>query len=182
MTLSQTPEMAAKIGELRTKIQLSVGQIVLAIMNLPRYKHHALADLSHIILEPLLRDRVAIAHKSVKAGDGTAPDAKWASEGARNKVDEQTIAGIAIWATVSDAVDAKIAEQVKAGTFPVRLSPDDRLGGEHVWLLDVVAADRKQATSVLANFRQVAGERPVRIHPVVARLIDPEVLEKLSNR
>ena len=167
MKLSQTPEMAAKIGELRTKIQLSVGQIVLAIMNLPRYKHHALADLSHIILEPLLRDRVAIAHKSVKAEDGSM------------KVDEQTIAGIAIWATVSDAVDAKIAEQVKAGTFPVRLSPDDWLSGDHVWLLDVVAADRKQATSVLANFRQIAGERPVRIHPVVARLIDPEVLEKL---
>ena len=110
---------------------------------------------------------MAIAHKSLTSVDGTA------------KVVEETIAGIAIWATVSDAVDAKISEQIKAGAFPVRLGADDWVSGNNVWLLDVVAADRQQSTSVLANFRQLAGERPVRIHPVVARLIDPDVLEKL---
>ena len=135
--------------------------------DLPRYKHQSLADLGQILITPLLRDRVAIAHKSVKGKDG------------KLKVDEETIAGIAIWASVSDAVDAKITEQTKTGSFPVRLGPDDWVSGNNVWLLDVVAADRKQATSVLANFRQLAGERPVKIHPVVARLIDPDVLAKL---
>ena len=61
----------------------------------------------------------------------------------------------------------------------MRLCPDDWLSGDNVWLLDVVAADRKQATSVLANFRQLAGERPIKIAPTVARLIDPEVLERI---
>ena len=162
-----SPEMAAKIGGMRTKIQLSVGQIVLAVMNLPRYKHQSLGDLAHVLIDPLLRDRVAIAHKSITVPDGTLA------------VDEETIAGIAIWATVSDAVDAKITEQIKTGAFPVRLAPDDWVSGNHVWLLDVIASDRRQATSVLANFRQLAGDRPVRIHPVVARLIDPDVLAKL---
>jgi hemolysin-activating ACP:hemolysin acyltransferase len=54
--------MISKIAELRTRIQLSVGQVVLAIMNLPRYRHQTLADLMHVVLDPLMRDRVAIAY------------------------------------------------------------------------------------------------------------------------
>jgi len=47
-------------------------------------------------------------------------------------------------------------------------------------LLDVIAGDRKAATAVLANFRQLSGQRAVRIHPIVARQIDQDVLEKLK--
>jgi hypothetical protein len=138
-------------------------------MGLPRYRHQTLADLGHIIVNPLLRDRLAIAHKGITAEDGST------------KVDEESVAGIAIWASVSDEVDAKISEQVKAGAFPVRLGPDDWVSGDHIWLLDVIAGDRIAATSVLANFRQIAGDRPVKVHPIVARLIDPVVLEKLKQ-
>jgi cytolysin-activating lysine-acyltransferase len=138
-----TPELMAQIGEMRSKIQMSIGQTILAIMDLPRYKHMTVGDLSHLIVNPLLRNRVAIAHKSVME-NGVA------------KVDEETIAGIAIWATVSDAVDAKISEQIKAGVFPIRLAPEEWTSGELPWLLDVIAADRKQATAVLANFRQLS--------------------------
>src|SRR3954465_3398002 len=81
-----------------------------------------------------------------------------------------------------DAVDAKITEQVKAGVFPVRLASEDWASGETVWLLDVIAGDRKAATAVLANFRQLSGERAVKIHPLVARMIDQDVLEKLKAR
>ncbi len=163
---AMTPELMAQIGELRSKIQMSIGQTILAIMDLPRYKHLPLGDLSHLIINPLLRNRVAIAYKSI-------------SENGAAKVDEETIAGIAIWASVSPAVDAKIGEQIKAGVFPVRLTPEEWTSGELPWLLDVIAGDRTQATAVLANFRQLAGDRPVKIHPLVGRLIDPAVLEKL---
>jgi len=162
-----SPEMIGKIAELRTRIQLSVGQVVLAIMNLPRYRHQTLADLMHVVLDPLMRDRVAIAY--------TRTDGK--PEG-----DEQSVAGIAIWASVSDAVDAKITEQVKAGAFPIRLANEDWVSGDTLWLLDVIAGDRKQATAVLANFRQLSGERPVKVHPIVARSVDPAVLEKMRVR
>jgi cytolysin-activating lysine-acyltransferase len=161
-----TPELMAQIGEIRSKIQISIGQTVLAIMDLPRYKHMTVGDLSHLIINPLLRNRVAIAHKSVME-NGVA------------KVDEETIAGIAIWATVSAAVDSKIGEQIKAGVFPIRMAPEEWTSGDLPWLLDVIAADRQQATAVLANFRQLAGDKPVKIHPMVGRLIDPAVLEKL---
>lgn len=144
-----------------------MGQVVLAIMNLPRYRHQALGDLMHVVLDPLMRDRVAIAH----VRNDNHPDG-----------DEQTVAGIAIWATVSEAVDGKIAEQIKAGVFPVRLASDDWTSGDIVWLLDVIASDRSQATRVLANFRQLSGERPVKIHPIVARSVDPVLLEKMRVR
>jgi cytolysin-activating lysine-acyltransferase len=146
---------------------MSIGQTILAIMDLPRYRHMTVGDLSHLIINPLLRNRVAIAHKSV-VENGVA------------KVDEETIAGIAIWASVSPAVDAKINEQIKAGVFPIRLAPEEWTSGDLPWLLDVIAADRQQATAVLANFRQLAGEKPVKIHPMIGRLIDPAVLEKLK--
>ncbi|MEO9131458.1 MAG: toxin-activating lysine-acyltransferase [Sphingomonas sp.] len=162
-----TSDMIAKIAALRTKIQLSVGQVVLAIMNLPRYRHQSLADLLHVVLDPLMRDRVAIAYSRTEG---------------KPEGDEQSVAGIAIWASVSDAVDAKITEQVKAGVFPVRMANEDWVSGETLWLLDVIAGDRKQATAVLANFRQLSGERPVKIHPIVARSVDPAVLEKMRVR
>jgi cytolysin-activating lysine-acyltransferase len=163
-----TPELMAQIGEMRSKIQVSIGQVLLAMMDLPRYRHISLADFSHLVVNPLLRNRVAIAHKSV-------------TENGQTKVDEESIAGIAIWASVSPAVDAKIAEQTKAGVFPLRLAPEDWTSGDLPWLLDVIAADRQQATSVLANFRQLVGDKPIKIHPMVARLIDPAVLEKLKG-
>jgi cytolysin-activating lysine-acyltransferase len=159
-----TPELAAKIDAIRTKIQLSVGQVVLAIMDLPRYRHQTLADLMHVVLDPLMRDRVAIAY--------TQP--KGAPEGS-----EPSVAGIAIWASVSDAVDTKLTEQVRAGVFPVRLSNEDWVSGETIWLLDVIAADKKQATSVLANFKQLSGDKPVKVHPIVARSVEAGVLDRM---
>ena len=164
-----SPEMMARVDALRSSIQLSVGQIVLAVMNLARYRHQTIGDLTHLLIEPLLRDRVAIAHRQVKGADGAG------------RVDEASVAGIAIWATVSDAVDAGITEQVKAGVFPVRLGAGDWRSGENVWLLDVIAGGARAATSVLANFRQLAGERVVKIHPMVGRLIEPEALERLRG-
>jgi hemolysin-activating ACP:hemolysin acyltransferase len=161
-----SPEMRAKLAELRSRVQLSVGQAVLAMMNLPRYKSQTLGDLAHLVIEPMLRDRLAIASARAKdAGDGTPGD--------------EATAGIAIWASVSAEVDARIREQIKGGAFPTRLAPDDWTSGETLWLLDLIAPNRQLATAVLANFRQVAGDRPVAIHPIVARSVDPEVLERM---
>jgi hemolysin-activating ACP:hemolysin acyltransferase len=158
-----TPEMRARIAELRTRVRLNLGQVVLAMMNLPRYRHQALADLTHLVLDPMMRDRISIARRGA---EGQPPG-------------EEDVAGIAIWASVSEAVDAKIVEQVKAGVFPVRLASEDWASGDRVWLLDVIAGDRAAATAVLANFRQLSGDREVKIHPLVGRLVDEEILKKL---
>ena len=172
-----TPEMKAKLAALRERVQLSVGQVVLAMGNLPRYRSQTLGDLQHLVIEPLLRDRLAIAHArapSGEAGEGEAGEAAPAGQ--------EATAGIAIWASVSDEVAAKIRDQIKGGVFPTRLSADDWASGESIWLLDLIAPNRQLATAVLANFRQIAGDKPVSIHPIVARSVDPEVLEKMRAK
>jgi cytolysin-activating lysine-acyltransferase len=155
------PAVLAQITAFKTRLQASIGEVVLAMLNLPRYRNQTLADLMHLVVEPMTRDRIAIA----KAG----------GEG---KVEET--AGIAIWASVSDEVDAKIREQIQARVFPIRLKSEDWASGETTWLLDVIAPSQKVATAVLANFKQVVKDKPVRIHPIVTQLVDPAVLEKMK--
>lgn len=157
------PQLMAQIAAFRAKLQANVGEVVLAMMNLPRYRNQTFSDIMHLVLEPMMADRIAIAKAG---GEGKA---------------EET-AGIAIWASVSDEVDQKIREQVKAGVFPIRLKSDDWASGDNAWLLDVIAPTQKVATAVLANFSQVVKDKPVRIHPIVSRLVDPSILEKMKAK
>jgi cytolysin-activating lysine-acyltransferase len=145
--------------------EAAVGQVALAMIGVPRYRHSSIAGLQQLVLEPLIRDRIAIA--STKGKDEA-------------DLTGGSLAGIATWASVSDEVDGKIREQIKAGVFPVRLKPDDWASGDKVWLFDVIAPSRQVASSVLANFKQVVKEGDVRIHPMVARMVDPELLKKMG--
>lgn len=163
---NKSPELQNHAVDVRNRIHSAVGQVVLALTVVPRYRHQSIADLQSLVLEPLMRDRIAIATPS-------------GAEGVDNP--GGALAGIAFWATVSDAVDAKIREQIKGGSFPIRLKPEEWTSGEHVWLLDVVAPSQKMASSVLANFKQVVKQGgDVRIHPMVARQVDPELLKKMG--
>ena len=160
-----TKPSAAETAEIRRRIHAAVGQVVLALSVVPRYRHQSLADLQTLVLEPLMRNRVAIASPKDDSGAADAGGA---------------LAGIAIWASVSEAVDEKIREQIKGGAFPIQLKPEEWTSGDKVWLFDVIAPSRKLASSVLANFKQVIKEGDVRIHPMVARQVDPELLKKMG--
>jgi cytolysin-activating lysine-acyltransferase len=163
------PAFLARIAELRTHLRLAFGQVVMSMMVLPRYRHQTMMDLNHLVLEPLIRDRIAMAYASGKS----------AQEPGKPGPD---IAGMAIWASVSEEVDARIREQIKAGVFPVRLKPDDWNSGEINWLLDVLANDKKTAGNVIANFKQVVKEGELRMHPIIGRLIDEEILAKMTRK
>ena len=154
-------EMKAKLIEARANIQQTYGQIVLAMSSVPRYRNLMLSDLSHLVVEPLINDRIAIA-KAKSAGVIEPP-------------------AIAIWASVSDEVDARISEQAKAGVFPVRLKSGEWRSGDIVWLLDVIAPTRELATTVLASFNQVAKQDNIKIYPTVTKLVDRDVLQKLAT-
>lgn len=157
------PEIAAKISAVRTHIRESFGKVVMAMMMLPRYRNQTLADLQHLLLEPLVRDRVAIAYPGGEKA-GTLAD----------------MAGLAIWASVNEDGDARIREQIQAGTFPIRLKAEDWNSGDINWLLDVVAPDKRTTANVIANFKQVVKEGSLRLHPLVTRLVDAETLEKMG--
>jgi cytolysin-activating lysine-acyltransferase len=157
------PEVAKKIAALRSQVRESFGKVVMAMMMLPRYRHQTLGDLQHLVLEPLIRDRIAIAY----AGD-------------KERGPLADIAGVAIWASVSEEVDAEIRQQIQAGVFPVRLKAEAWNSGKINWLIDVIAPDRKTTASVIANFKQVVKEGALRLHPLVTRLVDPETLQKMG--
>ena len=120
------------------------------------YRHQTLADLQHLVLEPLIRDRVAIAQR----------DGKNAAE--------QDIAGVAIWASLSDEAEGRLRDQIKGGAWPVRLKPEDWTSGQNNWLIDVIATDKAATASVIANFGKVAKEGSLKLHPLITRLVDEE--------
>lgn len=157
-------EVQEKIAELRSGVREAFGKVVMALMVLPRYRHQTLADLQHMVLEPLIRDRIALA-KPATAKAGPLID----------------FSGLAIWASVSEDVDAKIREQIKAGVFPIRLKPEDWASGEINWLLDVIAPDKASTGRVLANFGRVVKGGDLRLHPLVAGLVDEETAQKLKG-
>ncbi|HMP55425.1 MAG TPA: toxin-activating lysine-acyltransferase [Novosphingobium sp.] len=159
------PEIAAKVAQLRSSVRENFGKAVMALMMVPRYRSQTLADLQHIVLEPLLRDRLAMAYPP-KGDSALAPD----------------VSGFAIWASVSEEVDQRIREQVREGVFPVRLRPEDWNSGQINWLFDVIAPDARTVASVIANFRQLAKEGELRLHPIITRLVDRETREKMGPR
>lgn len=156
------PEVAAKIASLRSHVRESFGKVVMAMMMLPRYRHQTLADLQHLVLEPLIRDRIAIAQRN--GGNGLVDDT----------------AGVAIWASVSDEADARIRDQIRGGNWPLKLRAEDWNSGNNNWLIDVVAPDQKATASVIANFRQVVKEGSLKLHPLISRLVDEETLKKMG--
>ncbi|GLH82143.1 hypothetical protein SSBR45G_70520 [Bradyrhizobium sp. SSBR45G] len=84
----------------------------------------------------------------------------------------------AIPSAVVECTVAKMAARV----FPIRLKPDDWASGDTHWLLDVSSPSKKAAIAVLANFKQVVKDKPIRIHPIVSQLVDPDVLERMKVR
>jgi len=132
-------------------------------MGLPRYRHQSIGDLQSLVLEPLIRDRIALAH-TADPKNGTPQD----------------VSGIVFWASVSEEVDAKIREQIKSGSFPVKPKPEDWTSGKINWMLDIIAPNAKVTGRVIANFKQAVKEGELRLHPVVARMPDKETLEKMG--
>ena len=157
------PEVAKKIAAVRSQVRESFGQVVMAMMMLPRYRNQTIGDLQHLVLEPLIRDRVAIAYPGGSHENALAD-----------------VAGMAIWASVSEEVDARIREQIREGIFPLRLKSEDWASGEINWLIDVIAPDPAATARVIANFKQVVKEGSLRLHPHITRLVDAETLKKMG--
>ncbi len=172
------PEVAQRIARARSQLREAFGTVVMAMMMLPRYRHQSLADLQHLLLEPLLQDRVAIAHRTPAEAAASAGDS--ARQAGASPL-QNDVVGIAIWASVSEEVDAKIREQIRARVFPIRLKPNEWNSGNINWLFDIIAPDRQTATNIVLNFKQVVKGGEVRLHPILRELLDKDVLERLKR-
>ena len=158
-------ELSTRISELRAQVQESFGKVVMTLMMIPRYRHQTLADLHHLVMDPMIRDRVAIAYPPQAEG---APPSQ--------------MAGLAIWASVSPDVDVRIRSQIREQVFPIRLNPEDWTSGEINWLLDVIAPDRAAATKVIANLKQIIKGGDLRLHPIIETLAEPDMMARVRAR
>ncbi|WNZ54046.1 toxin-activating lysine-acyltransferase (plasmid) [Microbulbifer sp. MKSA007] len=160
-----SPEAQQQLVQMQARMREGVGTITMAMMNVPRYRNCSLADLQGLIIDPLLSNRISLA------------------QGAENDEPQlQDIRGIAIWASVSEDVDLKIKEQIRAGVFPLKLKPQDWTSGSINWLIDVIAPDPKAIASMLVHFRQLVKEGELHLHPQISKLVDKELLEKLGAK
>jgi hemolysin-activating ACP:hemolysin acyltransferase len=164
-TQQQTYRRTISLGVSRPEASWQPAlQVTRALMATPRYQKLPIADLEWVVLEPLLRGRIAIV--SAKQGKTGQP---------------RGVVGIAIWARTSDAVNKKIEQQIRAKAFPIRLDAAEWDSGETLWLLDVFAADKALATRVLVRFKQLVKGTPLRAHPSIAQLVDPETIARFSG-
>jgi hemolysin-activating ACP:hemolysin acyltransferase len=156
-----------KFAGVKMKLHSTFGQVVLAMSAVARYRHMMLSELQQLVIDPLIKDKIVIALPASPVNDLVAATAP---------------ATIAIWASLSDDADQRVREQIRAGVFPVRLRAEDWASGDHVWLLDVIAPTEAMATEVLKNFRQVVRKEQISIHPIVKKLVSPDLLETMSSR
>jgi cytolysin-activating lysine-acyltransferase len=146
------------------KLAENFGAFVQNLAETQRYRHVGLGETISLFYEPMQRDRVAIA----LAG----PSEEEAHHGKPS--------AFMIWASVSPQVDEKIRDQIAAGVFPLRLSPQDWNSGSINWLLDVVASTSQLRSAALTSFVQTKRLGELRLHPIINRLVDSGQLEKLG--
>jgi len=149
------PETAARRSALAAAVTARLGEVTAMLMGVPRYRYLSLQDLDWLVVAPLMADRLAVASAGVKGPDGKVGAAR-------------SPAGAVFTATVSEEVDQRIREQIKAGVFPVRLKPANWASGEIAWVLDVVAPAKPIAQRIVKEVVEARfKDGKVNVHPVV---------------
>ena len=115
------------------QINSGFGQIVTLMMHSPRFRHRFVAELEWLVAPAVATNQFMIAEVKNKELDIPVP-----------------IAAV-LWATISEAVDARI---VASGTGPT-LKPEEWPSGKIPWLIDTVG-DRAAAASLV---KKLAEER-----------------------
>ena len=155
----EAEDTAAEIARLHD----ALGKAVLLMIGQQRYRWLGMGELERVLINPLARNRVAIVAQG--AGEGRPP----------------RLAGMAIWANVSEKVDAAICDQINDNVFPLNLKPGDWDSGNVNWILDIIAPDHAAAKQVAFAVRDMMPAGDIRIHPAAARAIGEEGLKEITQ-
>lgn len=137
-----------------------IGQVALVMSGVARYRALSLDQFVAAVIEPLRQKRVIFL----------------ARQGA-----DAAFSGLAIWASASSDVSARIAELARCGKVPIELGSGDWTSGPDIWLLDIVAPDRAAGTAIFNAFGRVIDGRAFRVHPIVYDQIDPLISQNIRN-
>lgn len=98
------------------------------VMRDKRFRHMTLAEIETAVVPALLANQFMLMRGTVRARE----------EGSEEMSDGFAVPlGVALWASVSDAVSEKLARQ-KADGASYRLAPSEWKSGNNLWLLSVV--------------------------------------------
>ena len=95
------------------------GRITRMLMRSPHYENHTLADLNWLLLAPLTLKQFSLLR----------------SRSTANPVKPTVLSSVALWARVSDKIDARLMSNLSA---PIKLSPDEWCSGSNVWIVDIL--------------------------------------------
>ncbi len=116
-------EDRARSRSRQTRLATTFNGVVAVLMRDRNFRNLRLLDLEQLVIPPLLAGQCRLGHSSVPAPKGGEPSA----------IGFIPVA-TALWARVSDAVDAELAANLDK---PVVLRPGDWTSGDHLWLMAV---------------------------------------------
>jgi cytolysin-activating lysine-acyltransferase len=125
----------------------ALGDMVSILLRAPKHRKMPLDSLRHAVLPAILLNQYRIA-RVLRPGSATAAPA-----------------GLAIWASVSDAVDRRLRA---AKEQPVNLALDEWKSGETLWLIDLVAPSAIADEMLREIDEKVGRGQPVYTHVVGA--------------
>ncbi|WP_088348185.1 MULTISPECIES: toxin-activating lysine-acyltransferase [Rhodomicrobium] len=123
------------------------GDMVTILMRAPKHKALSLDALRVFVLPALLHDQYMIARARRQQNGGTFA------------------AGLAMWASVSDAIDKRLRANPQQ---PLRLTYEEWKSGPHLWLVDLVAP-AALAGSILHDLDAKVGKG----QPITAQIAVP---------
>nr|WP_321483048.1 toxin-activating lysine-acyltransferase [uncultured Cohaesibacter sp.] len=152
--LSKTYEKQPKVTSIQKReaptpkmllatIQASVGEAVMLLARDAKWRYASLGDLEWLVTPAIMANQFMTLRGKVKNKDGEETGA--------------TIPlGLALWAKVSEEVDAKLKAQKEAGV-QFRLAPQDWTSGDSLWL--VLSEESKKVSKMLKEkyFSHISG-------------------------
>ena len=119
-----------------------LGNIVSVMMHTPGFAGYSVGDLRWLVVPAVATGQYSLAQGRVKA------------------TGELRTVGVLLWASVADAVDARLMTDPQTA---IRLSPDEWLGGNNLWVVEGIG-ERGVIAQQIRQLRQKDWKgRPVKI-------------------
>jgi hemolysin-activating ACP:hemolysin acyltransferase len=131
---TMSPDAIVRATTMR-RLAASFGDIVGLMMQTPQFKHQSLTDLEWLVMPALQTGQFMVMEVTDRNTGATGPIAA------------------ALWARVSEEVEARIIEAAAAGR-PMRLAPGDWVSGDRHWLVAAVGG-QEGVQALLRQMRQM---------------------------
>jgi hemolysin-activating ACP:hemolysin acyltransferase len=130
---TEAPAVPNRAGQGPTTDEINFAvtfkRIVSVLTRSPHYKHYTLSDLEWLVVPPMLSSQCAVMEAKVR--------------------DRQTPVAMVLWASVSEAVDKRLSENL---ITPFRLRPDEWRSGDHMWII-AAEGDARAVTVLLRQLK-----------------------------